>query len=404
MGHNLEVFSNGLLYENPFILASAPPSASFEQIDKAFNMGWAGAVTKTISTEEVESKNVMPRFSVIKNKNKIVAFENIEMLSEKRFDYWLNSIYKLKQKHPSKILVVSIMGAKGAKSWGQIALQVEDAGADAVELNFSCPNGVAKQGVGLAIGQNKDAISIITKEVKKSIKIPVIVKLTPNVAGIAEFALAATEAGADGLCAINTVLGLIGIDIETFLPKPNVNGYSSFGGISGNCIKPIGLRCIAEISLALNEKYTAYNNISVHAVGGVSDWKDTVEYISVGADVVQICTEVMINGFGIIDKLKSGLTEYLSRKNFSSLNEIRGIALNKITTHDKLDRSYKTSAKINYDKCKNCGTCINICNNSGGDAFYYDTKNTITIDEQKCTGCSLCNYTCPNQALYMSVN
>ena len=403
MKNSLEVYSNGLYYENPFILASAPPTASFEQIDMAFKLGWAGAVTKTISMEDVESSNVTPRFAVIKNKNIIESFENIEMLSEKKFDYWLNSISKLKQKHPSKILIASIMGAKGTESWSNVARQVCQAGADAVELNFSCPNGVAKQGSGLAIGQNKEAISLITKEVKNNVSIPVIVKLTPNVAGITEFAIASINSGADGLCAINTVLGLIGIDIDTFIPKPNVNGYTAFGGISGKSVKPIGLRCTAEIGLALQNISKNGNSISIHAVGGISNWVDTVEYIAVGADVVQICTEVMISGFGIIDKLRLGLSDYLKRKEFSSLKEIKGIALNRITTHDKLDRNYKVTASINYERCKNCGTCIKICNNSGGDAIYYD-NNTLLINKLKCTGCSLCNYTCPNNALFMSAN
>ncbi len=404
MANNLEVFSNGLLYENPFLLASAPPTASYEQIDYAFNLGWAGAVTKTIGISEVENSNVSPRFAAIKHKNRIEAFENIEMLSEKHFNYWLNCIQKLKQRHPSKIVIASVMGTKGADSWTLISQEVANAGADAVELNFSCPNGVVKQGLGLAIGQNNEAISIITNAVKANVNIPVIVKLTPNVTRITEPALAAISAGANGLCAINTVLGLIGIDIDTFKPKPDVNGYSAFGGISGRAVKPIGLRCIAEISLALKDKQNIRNSISLHAVGGISDWKDSVEYILVGADVVQICTEVMVSGFNIIDKLKSGLSDYLKRKEILSLDQIKGAAISNLTTHNNLDRNYKATATINYDKCKNCGTCLRICNNSGGNAFHLNGEKTVIIDKQKCTGCSLCNYTCPNQALFMSVN
>ncbi len=400
-GENLEVFANGLRFENPFILASAPPTATGDLIRNAFEAGWAGAVTKTIKDEGVINSNVTPRFSVMWSGNSVIGFENIEMVSEKPIDYWLKEIKDIKQEFPEKILIASVMGAAGIESWQSISSKVTEAGADAVELNFSCPNGVTAQGLGLAIGQDNEIIKAITKGVKEVVKIPVIVKLTPNVTNISLAAKAAIDGGADSICAINTVLGLIGIDIETLNPLPDVGGYSTYGGLSGACVKPIGLRCVADIARTIKTLPNNGHEISIHAVGGVSTWKDTIEYIAVGANVVQICTEVMLKGVSIIGKLKSGLAAYMKRKKINALSDICGAALPKLTVHNQLSRKYKTSARIDYSKCKSCKNCITICRESAGDAIYA-MGNIIAIDTDKCYGCTLCSYICPTRAIYIT--
>ncbi|MFH0736432.1 MAG: NAD-dependent dihydropyrimidine dehydrogenase subunit PreA [bacterium] len=400
---NLEVFANGLRFENPFVLASAPPTATGDLIRNAFEAGWAGAVTKTIKDEDVTSSNVSPRFNVLWSNTTVIGFENIEMVSEEPILYWLQEIKDIKKEYPTKILIASIMGAAGVESWQSIARKTAGAGADALELNFSCPNGVTAQGLGSAIGQDNDIIRIITKGVKEVVNIPVIVKLTPNVTSIASAAKAAVDGGADGLCAINTVLSLVGIDIETLTPLPNVGGYSTYGGLSGSCVKPIGLRCVAEIAKEVKTPANNghINNISIHAVGGISTWKDSVEYIAVGADVIQICTEVMLKGISIIDKLKSGLAAYMKRKKIEALSDICGAALPKIVTHGQLSRKYKAPARIDYSKCKSCKSCITICKESGANAIYA-VDSLVAIDRDKCYGCTLCSFICPTRAIYIA--
>lgn len=392
MKSSLEVLVNGMRFENPFILASAPPTANGILIRKAFELGWAGAVTKTIRDEDVTNSNVSPRLGILKNNGTVIGLENIEMISEMTVAYWLNEIKEIKRKYPDKVLIASVMGAKGVDSWQKIACKVSDAGADALELNFSCPNGVNAQGSGIAIGQDINTIELITAGVKEVTGIPVIVKLTPNVTDIAATANAAVRSGADGICAINTVSALIGIDIESLNPLPDVAGYSTFGGLSGRCIKPIGLRCVAEIAKSVN--------VPIYAVGGVATWEDSVEYIAVGAGIIQICTEVMLNGLSIIDRLKKGVENYLTRKGFTSVAEIRGAALEKLTTHRALSRSYKVIANIDQTKCGICGTCIKICSESASNAIYKE-NSIVHIDSTICCGCSLCSFICPKHAITM---
>ena len=403
MSETLEVFANGLRFENPFILASAPPTASGVLIRKAFQMGWAGAVTKTIRDEDVINSNVSPRLGVLKNKNSVIGLENIEMISDRPILYWLKEIRDIKREFPGKVLIASIMGAEGLDSWQKIAKSVTEAHADALELNFSCPNGVTAQGLGLAIGQDNEAIEKITKSVKDVVNIPVIVKLTPNVTNIALAAKAAINGGADGICAINTVSALVGVDVETLTPIPNVDGYSTFGGLSGTCVKPIGLRCVADIAKSIKVKNTKgldSDKISIYAAGGISTWKDAVEYFAVGADITQICTEVMLNGFSIITNLVKGLTSYMKRKEFNTVGEICGTALNKLTTHQALSRKYRIFSQIDYSICKSCETCMKICNESANNAIFIANEKVL-IDIKKCFGCSLCSYVCPRRAISM---
>ena len=392
MSDNLIVSANGLKYENPFILASAPPTATGDLIRNAFDLGWAGAVVKTMRDEDVLNSNVSPRLGVLRNRNTVIGLENIEMISDKPLSYWLKVISGLKKDYPGKVLIGSIMGASGVDSWQKIAARVTDAGADALELNFSCPNGVTAQGLGLAIGQDLDAIRMITEGVKKVSGIPVIVKLTPNITDIAATAKAAVGSGADGICAINTVSALIGVDIDTLSPLPNVGGYSTYGGLSGPCIKPIGLRCVADIARAVD--------VPVYATGGISNWKDTVEYIAVGASVAQICTEVMLRGLSIIDGLKKGLSDYLTGKKLSTTEDIRGAALGKLVSHGKLSRSHKVMPVFDYSKCGKCESCIEVCAESAANALQLHESFPV-VDPEKCFGCSLCGYVCSRHAVLM---
>lgn len=392
---NLQTNLCGFPLINPFILASAPPTASFELICNAFEKGWGGAVTKTIGEKDVFNSNVSPRMSVLQNGSNIIALENIEMISDKPEEYWTDSIQEIKKRYPKQMLIASIMGAEGLNSWQSVALKVQKAGADAVELNFSCPNGVTAQGLGLSIGQDNNSIEIITKAVKEVISIPVIVKLTSNVTDISSAAEACLRGGADSICAINTVSVIIGVDIETLTPLPSIDGYSTSGGLSGKSIKPIGLRCIADIAKAVE--------LPIVATGGISNWKDSVEYISLGANALQICTEVMLRGTGIINNLCEGLSKYLLRKGFSSINDFRGAALNKLVAHHKLSRDYRVYAFVDDLKCGLCGTCVERCLDTGNNALSID-NNHLIVNKELCIGCSVCSFVCPKHAISMISN
>lgn len=391
---NLVAAHNFLRYENPFLLASGPPTASRELIARGFEAGWAGAVTKTIRPDSMPMSDVSPRFYAFRHgQGDVYGFENIELVSRRSTAYWMETIAGLKRGHPEKILIASIMGDSGRESWENLARRCEGAGADALELNFSCPHGMPERGVGAAIGQDAGITGRITGWVRGATSLPVIVKLTPNVTDVRPIALAAIEAGADALAAINTVQCLAGVDLETLTPYPQVNGFSTFGGYSGAAVKPIGLRVVAQAA--------ATTGAPIHGLGGIRTWQDAVEYMAVGATVVQVCTEVMLRGFGIVRGLIQGLSEYMQRKGFESPANLTGAALKRLSSHEAMSRTERVVPEMAArESCLLCGRCVTACRDGGYGALRIEDQ-AVAIDTAKCDGCSLCVLVCPAQALAM---
>lgn len=385
----------GIEFENPFLLASAPPTASIESIDKAFEMGWGGAVLKTITPDNLEMVEASPRYATIKEKGKVICLQNIELLSHETVQYWVDGIKYLKSKHPSKVIIASIMAPVERKEWQNLVKTLNDTPIDAYELNFSCPHGMPEKHIGMAIGTSAEISAMITAWVKAVATKPVFVKLTPNVTDITWIAGAVERAGADGLAAINTVQSFMGIDLETLEPVLNIDGQSTYGGLSGEAVKPIGFKCVAQLR--------QNSNLPILGMGGITNWEDAAQYIALGSDVVQICTEVMINGYGIINGLKSGLLNYLETKGFNDISELKNIAIPKITSHEKLNKKNHLYPSIDKDKCVSCGKCVKICSESEYHALgVSDNKSVICIDKEKCAGCSLCSHVCPKEAIEMT--
>jgi len=382
----------GIEFENPFLLASAPPTALVESIDKAFEMGWGGAVLKTITPDNLEMTEKSPRYYPIKEKNRVIGFQNIELLSHKTVQYWCDGIKYLKEKHPKKVVIASIMAPVLETEWENLVNILNDTPADAFELNFSCPHGMPEKNIGMAIGTSAEISAEITSWVKAVAKKPVFVKLTPNVTNIAYIAEAVEKAGADGLAAINTVQGFMGMNIDTLEPNLNIDGQTTYGGCSGEIIRPIGLRCVSQI----RQK----SDLPIMGMGGISTWRDALQYIMAGADVVQVCTEVMINGYGIINSLTTGLLEYLEEKGFDDISGLKNLAVKKITTHRNLNKDYVVYPEINKAKCVSCGKCVGICAESEHQALSLEGKE-VFWDREKCTGCSLCSIVCPKNAITM---
>ncbi|CAK7068338.1 MAG: NAD-dependent dihydropyrimidine dehydrogenase subunit PreA [Desulfovibrio sp.] len=390
---SLEVSVCGIPLENPFLLASAPPTARIECIRKAFALGWAGAVLKTISPTSSDMQDSTPRFGGLRvAKKHIVGFENFELLSRKSLTYWKEGICSLKREFPKKAIIASIMAPVERSAWQSLVRDLQTAPIDAFELNFSCPHGMPERGMGMAIGTSAEISARITAWVKEAATVPVFVKLSPNVTDIAAIALAVQSAGADGLAAINTVQSLVGVDLESLNPLPSVCGQTTFGGYSGLAVKPIGLRCVAQACAA--------TKLPMLAMGGISSWEDAVEYMALGGNAVQVCTEVMLNGYAVIKPMLAGLENYLRRKGFSSLAAIHGAALPKITTHTLLDRT-KYVARLDAARCVRCGKCVTLCDESGYSAITA-TDGVPCVTPSVCDGCGLCVVACPNQAFVMT--
>ena len=388
---NLSISYLGKVFENPFVLASAPPTANAVMISRAFEAGWAGAVTKTLIREPV--KNLQNRFASRRSGKRIIGFENIELLSEQPPDEWYADMALLKRRFPEKIVIASIMGdATDAAPWIELSLGCQDAGADLLELNFSCPHGCPEKGMGAAIGQNPAFSAAIVEWVKADgrIALPVIPKLTAAVSDISYIGEAVAKAGADGLCAINSFPSLMGIDLKTLQPKPSVNGASTYGGYSGVGLKPIALRAVSELA-----KSPA---LPIMACGGIASGSDAAEFLLAGAPVVQVCTEVMLRGYGIVGRMKDDLAAFMDEHGFSKIEDFVGLANRNIHPFSELDANYRVKAVVHHDRCNGCGMCAVSCHDGGYQAMEMKDAKAVVI-EGRCKGCSLCAQVCPLDAI-----
>ncbi len=395
MASTLRTSFLGIDFENPFLLASAPPTALIESIDTAFEMGWGGAVLKTITPDDLAMNEASLRYAVLRDQKHIIGFQNIELLSHQTVKYWCDGIKFLKQKYPHKVVIASIMAPVNKEAWQNLVRAINNTPADAFELNFSCPHGMPEKGIGMAIGTDAEISSQITAWVKEVAQKPVFVKPSPNVSDITRIARAVQSAHADGLAAINTVQGFMGIDIHTFEPLLNVNGKTTYGGCSGKIIKPIGLRCVAQLRQACQ--------LPILGQGGISSWEDAVQYMAVGADAVQVCTEVMLNGYKIIGPMLKGLQTYLDEKGFSDVRALKDKAISLITSHENLQKMPLVYPQIAHDVCGRCGKCVTICTESEHQALRLE-DGFVTVDKTRCVGCGLCRYVCPAGAISAQIN
>jgi len=331
---SLSITVNGVTFENPFLLGSGPPTTHAGVIAKSFDLGWGGAVAKTIAMDHTKIHNVVPRYGKIRAREtgQVVGFENIELISDRPFATWLEEFRTLKKKYPRKVLVASIMEEYSKEAWQEITRRVVETGVDILELNLSCPHGLPERKMGMAMGEHPDLVREVTGWVKEVSTIPVWVKTTPNVGNVTAGPQAALAAKADGISTINTILSVIGVDLKTLRPMPTVNGYSEPGGYSGIAVRPIALRHIMEIS-------RTFPNVALCGIGGIETGSDAAQFLLLGASTVQICTGVMLNGYGIIDALKRELSEFMQQHGFKSVGEFIGKSRPYFTTHAHLVES-----------------------------------------------------------------
>ncbi|MCX5971539.1 MAG: NAD-dependent dihydropyrimidine dehydrogenase subunit PreA [Coprothermobacterota bacterium] len=383
----------GLRFPNPYVLAAAPTTDSADQVARALEAGWAGAVMKTTSVETESVELVYPQMGAIELEGKkLNGLINIDLISQRHIDQVEQDIRRLKKEYPGKVILASIMGSR-QEHWQELVRRLEAAGVDMIECSFSCPHGMPERGMGAAVGQNPEFTERTARWVKEAAKrVPVAIKLTPNITDILPIALAVKRSGADAIVAINTVLGLIGVDIDTFSPLPSVDGIGIYGGFSGPAIKPIALQFVSKIAQNID--------LPVAATGGICTWRDAVEFLLVGARNLQLCTAPMHYGFRIIEDLLDGLSHYLADKGFSSVEEIIGLALPKLSSYQHLSRTFKVVSQVNTDVCIGCGLCFIACQDGAHQAIVWDSEKRLPrTDEEKCVGCGLCPQVCPVEAI-----
>jgi dihydropyrimidine dehydrogenase (NAD+) subunit PreA len=385
---SLAVSFCGIPCENPFFLASSAVCTNYEMVARAFDAGWAGVFYKTICKQDI--CEVSPRFDAVKNDTRFAGFRNMEQLSENPYEVDFDILRRLKQDYPTKVVVASIMG-QFEEEWSELAQMAEAAGCDAVELNFSCPQ-MRLAGMGSDVGQNPELVTFYTAYVKRSVKIPVIAKMTPNITQINSPAMGAYFAGAEAISAINTIKSV------TMSHEAEVSGKQTLSGYSGRAVKPVAQRYILELA-----KNPIMKNVQLSGIGGIETWRDALEYIQLGCRNVQVCTAVMEYGYRIIDDLILGLQNYMAEHGMEQLDDLVGSELKNFVLPSDLDRNTIVYPKIDRERCIGCGRCYRSCSDGGHQAITFDPgTRQPRIVGTKCVGCHLCRLVCPTGAISLT--
>lgn len=388
----------GVHFENPFCLSSSPVGNCYEMCKNAYDAGWGGIVYKTLSPDHFVIDEVSPRFSQLtKEDTPFVAFKNMEQLAEHPMAQDLADMRRLKKEYPDKVLIASIMG-ETPQDWTNLAKLVTEAGADMIELNFSCPQ-MTSHTMGSDVGTNPELCKTNCEAVKKGTNLPVLAKMTPNITTMIPVVKACLEGGADGVSSINTVKSITDIDLDNKVALPSINGKSAVSGLSGKAVKPIALRFLQQIRSA-----AGLEQLPVSGIGGIETWEDAAEFILLGASTLQVTTAIMQYGYRIIDDLTNGLMHYMDEQGVDHLKDLVGIANKNILPTNQLDRDYKVYPKIDWDKCIGCGRCFISCQDGAHQAMGWDDdKRLPTFDKSKCVGCQLCALVCPVGAIKLGL-
>ncbi|WP_339833184.1 NAD-dependent dihydropyrimidine dehydrogenase subunit PreA [Paenibacillus sp. FSL R7-0272] len=387
---DLSINLAGIRSPNPFWLASAPPTNTGYQVQRAFEAGWGGAVWKTLGEPII---NTSSRFAAVHfGGQRVAGFNNIELISDRPLEVNLREIAETKKRFPDRAVVASLMVEPKREKWHEIVKKVEAAGVDGLELNFGCPHGMAERGMGAASGQQPDLVELQTMWAKEVATTPVIVKLTPNITDITATARAAVRGGADAISLINTINSLAGVDLDSWNTVPHVGGKGAHGGYCGPAVKPIALNMVAECARHPEV------GVPISGIGGISDWRDTAEFLLMGATGVQVCTAAMHHGFRIVEDMIEGLNDYLDEKGLQSVAELVGQTVPRYSDWGNLDLNYKVVARINRDVCINCNKCHIACEDTSHQCIDMLTDPSgayLEVVEEDCVGCNLCSIVCP---------
>lgn len=361
---DLSITVDGLTLPNPFVIGSGPPGTNANVIKKAFSEGWGAVIAKTISLEADKVTNVAPRYARMRasETREVLGWQNIELISDRPFETWIDEFKAIKDAHPDGILIASIMEEYRKDAWHEIVQRCEEVGVDAFELNFSCPHGLPERKMGAAMGQDPEILEEVCGWVNAVATLPVWAKMTPNITQITTPAEAALRAGCEGISAINTILCVMGVDLDALRPEPTVEGFTVPGGYSCKAVRPIALRMVMELATMMYggnsgspipEKIEEepegevhpitpgagqWSDRSLSAIGGIETGEDAAQFLLMGASTVQVCTGVMIHGYKLAGSLCEGLAAFMDRHGFDTISDFRGHALSYFTTHAELVR------------------------------------------------------------------
>ncbi len=394
---DLSINFAGIEAPNPFWLASAPPTNTGEQIMRAYDHGWGGAVWKTLGTP---IRNVSARFAANDyGGQRMMGLNNIELITDRPLDVNYAEIREVTRKYPDRATVISLM-FESEEEWKENIERSIMSGAKGLELNFGCPHGMCERGMGSAVGQEPEVLERITRWVMRYATVPVIVKLTPNITDVTRPGLAAQRGGANAVSLINTIKSVMAVDLDTMIPVPNVGGASTNGGYCGPAVKPIALNMVGQ--LARHREF----DLPISGIGGIATWKDAAEFIALGATSVQVCTAVMHHGYRIVEDMIDGLSRWMDSKGYRTIRDFAGLASGRLRNWEDLDMNFKVVAAIDSAKCIGCQLCYIACKDGSHHCIYlpgdgtgkapdtgFDRVPFVAPDE--CTGCNLCSLVCP---------
>ncbi|KYF50304.1 NAD-dependent dihydropyrimidine dehydrogenase subunit PreA [Sorangium sp. So ce854] len=417
---DLSIDFAGIKSPNPFWLASAPPTNTGDQVRRAFDAGWGGAVWKTLGNPIV---NVSSRFGGIDHGTmRLMGLNNIELITDRPLEVNLREMREVKRRYPGHALIASLM-VETKDEWREIIKKAEDTGADGLELNFGCPHGMCERGMGSAVGNEPAVLEEIARWAVEFATTPVIVKLTPNVGDILEPGEATLRSGAHGISLINTIKSLMGVDLERMVPLPRVGGASTNGGYCGPAVKPIALHMLSQLA-----RHPEIGRLPISGIGGISNARDAAEFIALGATSVQVCTAVMHRGYRIVEEMIEGLGDWLDEHGMRSVSELRGRAVPQVQEWGDLDLSYRVVADISPERCIGCQLCYVACMDGAHQCIHLPGRTeaearaaghthipksipdrAVTanpsgvaapsrvpfVDEEECIGCNLCALVCP---------
>ena len=324
---------------------------------------------------------------------KMVGMNNIELITDRPLQVNLQEIKQVKRDWPDRAVVVSLMVPCEEPNWKAILAAVEETGADGVELNFGCPHGMSERGMGAAVGQVPEYVEMVTRWCKAHTRMPVIVKLTPNVGNIRGPSRAAHAGGADAVSLINTINSIMSIDLDAMAPTPIVDGLGTHGGYCGPAVKPVALNMVAEIARDAETR-----GLPISGIGGIATWRDAAEFMALGCGTVQVCTAAMHYGFKIVEDMADGLSNWMDGKGYARIDAFRGMAVPNVVDWNDLNLNYKTIARIDQEKCIGCGLCHIACEDTSHQAIAADrdgAKRVYSVIDAECVGCNLCQMACP---------
>ena len=389
---DLSVDFVGIRAPNPFWLASAPPTDKAYNVRRAFKAGWGGVVWKTLGEAGPPVVNVNgPRYGVVHGPDRrVLGLNNIELITDRPLEVNLREIAEVKREFPDRAMVVSLMVPCEEGAWASILPLVEETGADGVELNFGCPHGMSERGMGSAVGQVPDYVEMVARWCKAHTRMPVIVKLTPNITDVRQSARAAVRGGADAVSLINTINSITSVDLDLMTPEPAIDGRGTHGGYCGPAVKPIALHMVADIA-----RDPECGGIPISGIGGITTWRDAAEFLALGCGSVQVCTAAMTYGFKVVQEMATGLSEWMDAKGHASVAAVSGRAVPNVTDWQHLNLDYVTKARIDQALCIKCGRCFAACEDTSHQAIGIGPGRTFEVIDAECVACNLCVDVCP---------